>query len=100
MMCAGKLFGVLAVLFLTNLDVMNFVFGLGWKIVIPAALWLLLCFAAFNIVPNWRKHNFSRLGIMLGGEILIEVSIISFTLNVILEIIYLTLLFPAGKPVP
>ena len=100
MLILGKLFGMAVILALTNLDVLKVLLHFGWGAGAAAALCLLLCFAVFNIVPVWKKQEFFRLGIMLGGEILIETGVISFTLNVILGIIYLAVLFPAYGIIP
>lgn len=94
MMCFGKLFGILTALLLTNLDILKLSFHWEWPILIAALLPLLLFFAAVNIAPNWKRENFSRLGLMLGGETLIEICAFSFTLDLILGIFSFAALFP------
>lgn len=94
MMLLGKLFGIFTALALANLDVLKRFFQMGWPAFVIVLLGLLLCFAAVNVVPNWKKGNFSRLGLMLGGETLIEIGVIAFTCDLILGIYYLAALFP------
>ncbi len=100
MVWLGKLFGIFIVVALTNFDVLKISINMGWPIFIAMFIVLSLCFIAINIVPNWKKQNFSRLGIMLGGETLIEICVISFTLDLILGISYLIILFPKLSFVP
>lgn len=77
MVWLGKLFGILVVTALTNVDVLKIGFGLGWPGFWGMLLGLFLCFLVVNLIPNWRKGNFSRLGIMLGGETLMEICTIT-----------------------
>ena len=69
----GKLWGVLVVLAVTNLDVLKIQVSFGWTAYGVLLGILLLAFTMVNIAPNWGRQNFSRLGIMLGGETLIEI---------------------------
>ncbi len=92
----GKLFGVLVVVGLTNLDVIRLTSGMGWPVYWSLLLGLLLCFLGVNIAPDWEKGAFARLKVMLGGEILIEIAAISFTLNLLLGIFYLMVLSGKG----
>lgn len=89
-----KLFAIFAVTALINLDVVKIVLGMGWLTFAAVYAALLVFFLVLNILPNGRKKNFSRLGILLGGETLIEICVISFTLNLALGIYYFVSLFP------
>ncbi len=96
----GKLFGVVVVTALANLDVCRLLFPMGWAARAGAAGVLLLCFVAVNLTPDWKGRNFSRLGVMLGGEILVEVSLFSLTLDLALGVYCLEVLFPRLPFVP
>lgn len=94
MVWLGKLFGIFVMIALTNLDILKLSVNMEWGMFATIFFGLLLCFIVVNMLPNWKKQNFSRLGIMLGGETLIEICVIAFTLNFILGISYFTVLFP------
>ncbi|WP_083390073.1 esterase/lipase family protein [Angelakisella massiliensis] len=94
MLRLGKLWGVLVVLAVTNLDVLKIQASFGWTAYGVLLGILLLAFTMVNIAPNWGRQNFSRLGIMLGGETLIEIYLFSLTCNLIIGIYLLRILFP------
>lgn len=94
MVWLGKLFGIFVVTALTNMDVLANLMPVNEIFFAVGCVVLLLCFLVVNIVPNWEKQIFSRLGIMLGGEILIEIFVISYLLNIAMDIYYFTVLFP------
>lgn len=94
MIWLGKLFGIFVVMALTNLDIIKLLTELGGFPLAVLCAALVLCFLVVNIVPSWQKQKFSRLGILLGGETLIEICVISFTINLILGSYYFTVLFP------
>lgn len=95
MYCAGKWFGWITAVLLANLDIIGRVTGLGPAESLLMLAGLILCFGAFNVVPNWGKQNFSRLGVMLGGETLLEICVLSFTADLAVGIYCLVRLFPS-----
>ncbi len=94
MLWVGKIFGILVVIALTNLDIFQIYWKMGPFPSVMAFLGLFLCFLVVNIIPNLKKQNFSRLGAMLGGGTLMEICVISFTLDLIIGIYSLAVLFP------
>lgn len=84
----GKIVSTLVVLFLTNFLVLSIWTASGWLTCMAGYLILFFCFLVVNIVPLWGKGNFTRLGAMFGGEILMEIFAASFTFNLILTIFY------------
>lgn len=80
----GKLVNTLAVLALTNICLLG-----SWLQISPLA-YTLLCallvavFMALNIAPLWKKGNFTRLGVLLGGEVLLKIGMFCFTFDLIL----------------
>lgn len=49
---------------------------------------LLFVFVIMNIVPVWSKKNFTKPGVMLGGETLAEIALCTFILNIGLTVYY------------
>ncbi len=92
----GKLFGILVILALTNLDLIRRAFPMeahAFAIFAIILVGLLLSYAVVNIVPAWKKESFSRLRLMLDGECLIEIGVLSLTCNLLLGIFYAVGLF-------
>ena len=82
---------------LTNLLVLGACFPVRTSTVLLAYGILTVWFLLFNIMPLWRKGNFTRLGVMLGGEVLITVAILSFIPNLILTVwIGIRMILPIG----
>ncbi len=79
-----KLLGSALVLALTNLPVWCPLAGLSGFAAAGLAVLLTVCFLAFNVVPRWRKDCFTRLGLMVGGEILTVVNLVTLTANLFL----------------
>lgn len=84
MVLLGKAVYFLWVMLLTNLLPMRMApLATG-----AAYMVLLLGFAAINLFPLWKKGGFTRLGVMLGGEYLLVLGVLSFMLNLVLSIAY------------
>ena len=96
----GKWFGWAAAVLLSNLDIIGRVLGLSLPEKAFLFAGLFLCFGAVNAVPNWGKQNFSRLGVMLGGETLMEICALSFTADLAVGIYCMIRLFPALSITP
>ena len=79
-----KLLGALLVLALTNLPVWSALAGLPGLAAAGLALLLTVGFTAFNLMPMWRRDAFTRLGAMVGGEILTVVNLFTLTANMAL----------------
>lgn len=79
-----KIFGSALVLALTNLPVWSSLAGLSGLGTAGLAVLLTACFLAFNVAPRWRRDCFTRLGLMVGGEILTVVNLFTLTANLIL----------------
>lgn len=93
MFLLGKLFGIFVVVALTNLDAVKAFLQMSWPAYAAIFLVLLGCFILVNIMPNWKRQNFTRLGLMLGGATLAEICIGAFTIDLILGILDLTIWF-------
>lgn len=97
MVLLGKAIYFLWVMLLTNLLPMRMApLATG-----AAYMVLLLGFAAINLFPLWKKGGFTRLGVMLGGEYLLVLGVLSFMLNLVLSIAYgFCLLGKGWGPIP
>ena len=84
----GKWVNALVIMGLTNLFMLRiwlqmslFAYGAAYALLLLAYLW-------FNAAPLWKKGNFTRLGVMLGGAVLLETGVVTFTLNLALTLYY------------
>ena len=94
MLLLGKFWAAAVVLALSNLDLLKIRFAFGWTTYGLLLGGLLFCFAMVNIFPNWNRQNFSRLGMMLGGETLMEICALSVAGNIIAGIYGLGRMLP------
>ena len=78
---AEKITGTIVAVVLANLPVCGALLGFGPLMGAGLAFALWLCFIAINVLPLWQKDCFTRLGMMLGGEILTEINTVACTVN-------------------
>ena len=91
-----KLFGFLLTLLLSNLPVWTALFGFSPLAGTVLSFLLSVCFAAMNVFPIWGRGNFTRLGVMLGGEILTKINLAAVTANTALNILWFARLGALG----
>lgn len=97
---AEKGIGILLALVLANLPVWGALAGIGPLMGASLAFALWLCFVAINVLPLWKRGNFTRLGVMLGGEILTEINTAACTINFCLYLIWVWNMGRLGLSLP
>lgn len=84
----GKWVNTLLVLALTNILVWGAWLRMGPAGYAAAYILLLAAFLVLNIAPLWKAGNFTRLGVMRGGDVLLAIGGFTLFLNMGLTIVY------------